>query len=46
MYKRRTFSLDPDYFPLDRMQEIIDYLHEHEQQYSKYSGSADREMEC
>ncbi|KAL1754882.1 glycoside hydrolase family 31 protein [Schizophyllum commune] len=33
MYKRRTFSLDPDYFPLDRMQEIIDYLHEHEQQY-------------
>ncbi|TRM57022.1 glycoside hydrolase family 31 protein [Schizophyllum amplum] len=33
MYKRQTFSLDPDYFPLDRMQEVIDYLHAHEQQY-------------
>jgi alpha-glucosidase len=33
MYKRRIFTLDPDYFPLDRMREIIDYLHTHQQRY-------------
>ncbi|KIJ92581.1 glycoside hydrolase family 31 protein [Laccaria amethystina LaAM-08-1] len=33
MYKRRIFTVDPDYFPLDRMREIIDYLHTHQQRY-------------
>ncbi|OCH84572.1 alpha-glucosidase [Obba rivulosa] len=33
MYKRRIFTLDPDYFPLSRMQEIIEYLHAHDQRY-------------
>ena len=36
MHRRRVFSLDPDYFPLDRMQEIVKYLHDHEQKYSMY----------
>lgn len=35
MYKRRVFTLDPDYFPLKRMREIIDYLHANKQQYGK-----------
>ena len=35
MYKRRIFTVDPDYFPLDRMREIVDYLHAHDQQYSQ-----------
>ncbi|OJT01982.1 hypothetical protein TRAPUB_7516 [Trametes pubescens] len=33
MYKRRVFTLDPDYFPLDRMREIVDYLHKHNQHF-------------
>jgi len=33
MYKRRTFTLDPDYFPLERMQEIVKSLHENDQRY-------------
>lgn len=33
MLKRRIFTLDPDYFPLNRMREIVDYLHSHDQQY-------------
>ncbi|EIW82144.1 glycoside hydrolase family 31 protein [Coniophora puteana RWD-64-598 SS2] len=33
MYKRRVFTLDPDYFPLDKMREIVDYLHAHDQHY-------------
>ncbi|KNZ61461.1 hypothetical protein VP01_1397g1 [Puccinia sorghi] len=33
MYKRRTFTLDPDYFPLERMQEIVKSLHENNQRY-------------
>ncbi|KAI0648507.1 alpha-glucosidase [Trametes meyenii] len=33
MYKRRIFTVDPDYFPLDRMREIIAYLHSHQQQF-------------
>ncbi|KAI0263723.1 glycoside hydrolase family 31 protein [Gloeopeniophorella convolvens] len=33
MYKRRIFTNDPDYFPTDRMREIIDYLHHHDQRY-------------
>ena len=35
MYKRRVFTLDPDYFPLPRMQEIVNYLHSHDQRYGK-----------
>ena len=37
MYKRRVFTLDPDYFPLKRMREIIDHLHANGQQYGKCS---------
>jgi hypothetical protein len=35
MYKRRVFTLDPDYFPLSRMREIIDFLHAHDQRYGR-----------
>ena len=37
MYEQRVFTLDPDYFPLKRMRQIIDYLHDHQQQYSRHS---------
>ena len=37
MYKRWIFTNDPQYFPTNRMREIVDYLHSHEQQYSAYS---------
>ncbi|KAE9385783.1 hypothetical protein BT96DRAFT_949592 [Gymnopus androsaceus JB14] len=30
---RRIFTVDPDYFPLLRMREIVDYLHAHDQHY-------------
>ncbi|EKM56094.1 glycoside hydrolase family 31 protein [Phanerochaete carnosa HHB-10118-sp] len=33
MYKRRIFTVDPDYFPLARMREIVDYLHSNDQHY-------------
>ncbi|EPQ50643.1 alpha-glucosidase [Gloeophyllum trabeum ATCC 11539] len=33
MYKRRIFTTDPDYFPIPRMREIVDYLHSHDQHY-------------
>ncbi|KAH9857437.1 alpha-glucosidase [Lenzites betulinus] len=33
MYKRRILTVDPDYFPLDRMREIVDYLHQHDQHF-------------
>jgi alpha-glucosidase len=33
MQKRRVFTLDPDYFPLNRMRGIVDYLHKHDQRY-------------
>lgn len=33
MYKRRIFTVDPDYFPLAMMREIVDYLHSHDQRY-------------
>jgi alpha-glucosidase len=35
MHLRRVFTLDPDYFPVDRMQEIVHYLHDHQQRFSK-----------
>ncbi|KAL4989201.1 glycosyl hydrolases family 31-domain-containing protein [Aspergillus falconensis] len=30
---RRVFTLDPQRFPLDKMRELVDYLHDHEQHY-------------
>nr|GAT54403.1 alpha-glucosidase [Mycena chlorophos] len=33
MDRRRIFTVDPQYFPLPRMQEIVAYLHAHNQQY-------------
>ncbi|KAI4860036.1 glycoside hydrolase family 31 protein [Hypoxylon rubiginosum] len=33
MYRRRVFSLDPDRFPLQKMRELVDYLHAHDQHY-------------
>ncbi|KAG8875707.1 hypothetical protein FRB97_004788 [Tulasnella sp. 331] len=33
MYKRWTFTNDPQYFPTEKMQEIVNYLHSHDQQY-------------
>ena len=33
MNARRIFTVDPQYFPLNRMREIVDYLHSHDQKY-------------
>ncbi|KAF8993360.1 alpha-glucosidase [Cyathus striatus] len=33
MDRRRIFTVDPVYFPLDRMREIVKYLHDHNQRY-------------
>ena len=33
MDRRRIFTVDPDYFPLPRMREIVAYLHAHNQKY-------------
>ncbi|KAI0081490.1 alpha-glucosidase [Panus rudis PR-1116 ss-1] len=33
MDRRRIFTVDPQYFPLKRMREIVDYLHSHDQKY-------------
>ncbi|KAH9842419.1 alpha-glucosidase [Rhodofomes roseus] len=33
MYNRRIFTVDPDYFPITRMREIVNYLHDHDQHY-------------
>ncbi|KAF7298389.1 putative alpha/beta-glucosidase agdC [Mycena kentingensis (nom. inval.)] len=33
MDRRRIFTVDPDYFPMDRMREIVDYLHAHDQHF-------------
>ncbi|KAK0210069.1 alpha-glucosidase [Desarmillaria ectypa] len=30
---RKIFTVDPNYFPLDRMREIVAYLHAHDQKY-------------
>lgn len=34
MDRRRTFSLDPERFPLAKMQELVSYLHAHQQHYT------------
>ncbi|KAG8756283.1 hypothetical protein FRC12_010619 [Ceratobasidium sp. 428] len=33
MYARQVFTNDPQYFPTAKMQEIVKYLHSHDQQY-------------
>ncbi|ESK89121.1 alpha-glucosidase [Moniliophthora roreri MCA 2997] len=33
MDRRRIFTLDPEYFPLSRMREIVDFLHDNGQRY-------------
>ncbi|KAE8355353.1 putative alpha/beta-glucosidase agdC [Aspergillus coremiiformis] len=33
MDRRRVFTLDPDRFPLKKMRELVDYLHDHDQHY-------------
>ncbi|KAJ7063684.1 glycoside hydrolase family 31 protein [Mycena amicta] len=33
MDRRRVFTVDPQYFPLNRMREIVDYLHSHDQRF-------------
>ena len=35
MDRRRIFTLDPQYFPLNRVREIVDWLHAHDQKYSE-----------
>ena len=39
MQGRRIFTVDPDYFPLDRVRDIVDYLHQHDQKYGAKSFS-------
>src|SRR6266536_2865973 len=33
MYERYIMTTDPDRFPVDRVREYVDYLHEHNQHY-------------
>ncbi|VDB84529.1 unnamed protein product [Peniophora sp. CBMAI 1063] len=33
MDRRRIFTVDPEYFPMDRVREIVDYLHSNDQKY-------------
>jgi len=33
MDRRRTFTVDPHYFPMSRMREIVSYLHAHDQKF-------------
>jgi len=33
MDRRRIFTVDPDYFPMKRMREIVSYLHSHDQKF-------------
>ncbi|KAJ6606229.1 alpha-glucosidase [Mycena vulgaris] len=33
MDRRRIFTVEPDYFPLNRMREIVDYLHSQDQRF-------------
>ena len=37
MDERKIFTSDPIYFPLEKMREIVSYLHAHNQKYSKRS---------
>lgn len=33
MDRRRVFTLDPERFPLEKMRELVTYLHNHNQHY-------------
>lgn len=33
MDERKVFTLDPERFPLEKMQEMVSYLHNHDQHY-------------
>ncbi|EPS25467.1 putative alpha-glucosidase [Penicillium oxalicum 114-2] len=33
MDRRRVFTLDPERYPLEKMRELVDYLHKHDQHY-------------
>jgi alpha-glucosidase len=33
MDRRRIFTVEPDYFPMTRMREIVDYLHGQDQHF-------------
>lgn len=33
MDRRRVFTLDPERFPLEKMRELVDHLHKHNQHY-------------
>lgn len=33
MDRRRVFTLDPERFPLEKMRELVDHLHKHDQHY-------------
>lgn len=33
MHGRRIFTLDPDYFPKQRMREIVEFLHDRDQKF-------------
>lgn len=33
MELRRVFTLDPERFPLEKVRELVSYLHDHQQQY-------------
>lgn len=35
MDRRRIFTVDPQYFPLGRMRDIVDFLHSHDQHYGE-----------
>jgi alpha-glucosidase len=39
MFKRRIFTMDPEYFPPTRMREIIDCLHKNDQRYGMFHMS-------
>jgi alpha-glucosidase len=38
MDRRRVFTIDPDYFPVPRVREIVKYLHDHDQRYSMFAA--------
>jgi alpha-glucosidase len=46
MFKRRIFTIDPEYFPPARMREIIDYLHKHDQRYGMFHMSVVSSTAC
>src|ERR1700761_1275604 len=35
MDRRRIFTVDPAYFPINRMREIVNYLHSHDQHFGE-----------